>query len=70
MDTYIKREPQPVGELLPRCWLCGKVPDRGIAGGYLVRSRFICEDCETDIVELTVENERYSSFVEKLKELW
>ncbi|MGE5404725.1 MAG: sigma factor G inhibitor Gin [Candidatus Saccharibacteria bacterium] len=70
MYSYIKQEPQPCGQLLPRCWLCGEVPVRGIMGGYLIRSRFICEDCETDLVHLTVENERYNSFVEKLKELW
>ena len=35
-----------MGEILPVCIICGKVPKKGIAGGIFIRRRFLCEDCE------------------------
>lgn len=59
--------------VLPRCIICGKVPENGIMGGIFVKRHFICECCEKNIVALNRETqpeEQYFAIVGKLKQLW
>lgn len=61
--------PRVKGQVLPRCVLCEEVPVNGIAGGYLINGMFLCETCESAIVELEVGSSRYKYYVERIKRL-
>jgi|CZCA01.1.fsa_nt_gi hypothetical protein len=58
------------GKLLPRCRLCEEVPPRGIRGGYLINGVFICNLCETMILELEAGTEDYRELLGRIKKLW
>jgi len=57
------------GQLLPRCIFCEQVPLKGIAGGYLIKGAFLCEDCEREILGLKAGSVRYEFYREKIKKL-
>jgi hypothetical protein len=59
-----------IGVLLPRCSLCGEVPEKGIRGGIKIRKSFICEKCESHIVALQTGCSEYQVVLEKLKKIW
>lgn len=48
------------------CIVCGQTRTDGIR----IVSRFICADCESDIVRTDVEDDMYGYFVERLRALW
>ncbi|MDD2372888.1 MAG: sigma factor G inhibitor Gin [Syntrophomonadaceae bacterium] len=58
------------GVLLPRCHLCGEVPENGIRGGIRIRKTFICEKCESHIVSLQAGGSKYQMVLEQLKKIW
>lgn len=84
MTIAARRENQPetnaslLGEgvpssVLPHCIVCGKVPANGIMGGIFVKRQFICDCCETKIVNLDREKqseEQYLTIAGKLKKIW
>lgn len=55
------------GNLLPRCVMCGEVPRAGISSGIVVKKRFICSECEKNLVinQLTVGD--YKHLVEEFR---
>lgn len=55
--------------LLPKCILCKEVPNRGIAGGFLLTGQFICTDCEEKLLTLEYDDPTYNMMVQKLKEV-
>lgn len=61
--------PRVKGQLLPRCVLCEEVPVNGIARGYLINGMFLCETCESTIIELEVGSSQYKHYVERIKRL-
>lgn len=58
------------GVLLPRCHLCGNVPEKGIRGGVKIKRVFICEQCEQQIVTLQIGTDNYQYLIEELKKIW
>ncbi|HWJ02568.1 MAG TPA: sigma factor G inhibitor Gin [Verrucomicrobiae bacterium] len=58
------------GKLLPVCIICGETPLLGIADGVVLRGKFLCADCEKEILDLDVESNDYEEVVEKLKSIW
>lgn len=66
----MKTENESQGQLLPRCGLCGKVPTRGIRGGYMISRIFVCYGCEESIINLVMGSENYQSYLEKLHGLF
>ena len=61
------KEKPMTGILLPRCHLCGKVPEKGIRGGIRIRKTFICEQCESHIVFLQAGDSQYQTVLEQIK---
>ncbi|KKM12887.1 hypothetical protein SY88_01320 [Clostridiales bacterium PH28_bin88] len=59
-----------VPQLLPVCLLCEKTPEQGIRGGILVSRRFLCEQCQKEIIGLNAGDARYPRLIERLKRLW
>lgn len=59
--------PRVKGQLLPQCVLCEEVPLRGIAGGYLINGMFLCESCESAILNLEVGSSQYKYYLERIK---
>jgi hypothetical protein len=49
------------------CRICGRPQPNGIT---VVADFFICESCETEMVNTSVEDEKYPFFVRQLKPLW
>ena len=68
-DQALKELPRVAGQLLPRCALCEEVPPRGIAGGYLIKGMFLCETCESTILNLKVGSHQYELYMERIKKL-
>lgn len=56
--------------LVPKCFICGLTPYKGICGGILIGKRFLCSSCEAAIVKLDSEDEGYQFYVNGLKEMW
>ena len=48
-----------MGEILPVCMVCGQVPDKGIAGGFFIRRKFLCERCEGIILHASTHSPEY-----------
>jgi len=61
--------PRAKGQLLPRCVLCEEVPSRGIVGGYLINGMFLCETCESAILNLNVGSSQYEFYLERIKRI-
>lgn len=55
------------GKLLPVCSICQQVPTAGIRGGMKIKKSFICQSCETEIVNLTVGSAHYAEILDKIK---
>ena len=55
------------GVLLPRCYICGEVPEEGIRGGIKLKRAFICTRCEQDIIAADVGSSQYRRLLEKIK---
>jgi predicted SprT family Zn-dependent metalloprotease len=56
--------------ILPRCHLCGEVPEKGIRGVIKIGKVFICEKCEKQIVSIPVGSTKYSHLLKGLKKIW
>lgn len=54
-------------KLLPVCAICHLIPRNGIGGGIRLKKSFICSDCETEIANLTADQEVYEEMIEKIK---
>ncbi|MGR6837234.1 sigma factor G inhibitor Gin [Syntrophomonas erecta] len=68
---YLNTIPQSEsGVLLPRCSLCGQVPEKGIRGGIRIKRAFICEKCEADILNMEVGSPRYQDYINLMKEIF
>lgn len=48
------------------CVMCGHKEKNGI----MIHQGFICDDCANEIVHTEVGEEKYSFFIEKMKDLW
>jgi len=48
-----------MGEILPVCIVCGRIPKKGIAGGIFIRRRFLCESCENMLLTAAYESQDY-----------
>jgi hypothetical protein len=59
----------PRGVLLPRCIMCGQVPQGGIRGGIKVKKAFICTSCEQQLIYSDVGSIKYQIFLEKIKQI-
>ncbi|MEA1960560.1 MAG: sigma factor G inhibitor Gin [Bacillota bacterium] len=57
------------GQLLPRCSICGCVPEDGIAGGIRIRNTFICKSCEQRIVLIDIGSVEYEFLLGKIKSI-
>lgn len=57
----------PAKEELKTCMVCGRPQASGIT---VAEEFFICEACETEMVNTSVEDEKYPFFVRQLKPLW
>lgn len=58
------------GNLIPKCFVCGLTPKKGIHGGILIGKRFLCTSCEVAIVQLNADDEYYQFYVDGLKKIW
>ena len=56
--------------LLPVCLMCGETPTLGIMGGVVLRGKFLCTQCEEQILSLDAEGKEYDVVIEKLKQIW
>lgn len=56
--------------LVPKCFVCGLTPYKGIHGGILIGKGFLCSLCEAVIVQLDANDEDYQFYVERLKRIW
>ncbi len=52
----------------PKCSFCGSI--WGFTGGIMVRSSFICIQCEKNIIASDAGSPRYSYYVRGLKKIW
>ena len=48
------------------CVVC----ERECAKGMHILSRFVCSDCESEIISTPVDDDLYEYFVERLRVLW
>lgn len=48
------------------CIVCGEPKEEGI----MIVTEFICNFCESTIVQTNVEDERYPFFVKQMRQLW
>lgn len=59
-DMQIRPDP------LPQCIVCTEQSDQGI----YIWTQFICKQCEGEMVETEVCDEKYSFFVKQMKKIW
>jgi len=67
MDKTDVVQDREIGKLLPRCLICGEVPEGGIRDGLKLKKGFICGGCERKIVYLEPGSLEYEDIVGKLK---
>ncbi|MFD2170750.1 sigma factor G inhibitor Gin [Tumebacillus lipolyticus] len=48
------------------CIICGEAKQQGIR----IISQFLCQDCEREIVATDVQDEKYSYYVARMKQIW
>ncbi|MFV9511756.1 sigma factor G inhibitor Gin [Tepidibacillus sp. LV47] len=48
------------------CVMCGQKEKEGI----FIQGGFICDNCEKEIVQTEVQDEKYRYFIQQLKQLW
>ncbi|RXZ79251.1 inhibitor of sigma-G Gin [Paenibacillaceae bacterium] len=51
---------------LHQCIICGNVKENGI---HIV-TEFICDGCESEMVQTDVKDAKYPFFVHQLKQIW
>lgn len=56
--------------LVPKCISCERTPEGGIREGVLIGKKFLCSKCEGKITRLSVDDENYAFFTERLKKVW
>lgn len=55
-------------KVLPVCYLCSKVPEDGIRGGFFLKGIFICNECEKELINSRPERkEEYMLTIAKLR---
>ena len=54
------------GMILPVCFVCGKVHEKGLHGGIHIKGKFICTDCEKQICTLQAKAPAYPQMLQKL----
>lgn len=64
------RENECGHKVLPVCFLCNKVPEEGIRGGFFLRGIFICSKCEEELINSRPEKrEEYMLTIAKLRNI-
>lgn len=59
-----------MGKVVPVCFFCQQIPEQGFAGGIFLFSKFLCEQCQDKILEVSSEDADYEHVLGKIKELW
>lgn len=58
------------GKVLPYCYICEQVPERGIKGVLKLGRKFICRECENKIITCDINSPDYEKIIKIIKELW
>jgi len=53
--------------ILPRCYFCHSIPEKGIHGGWRFRQAFICDRCEQKIINTEVGSLYYQELMGKIR---
>lgn len=48
------------------CIICNESSERGLS----IWEKFICSQCEAEIIQTEVEDEKYTFFIHQLRKLW
>jgi hypothetical protein len=56
--------------LLPVCDFCNQVPEQGIKGVMRVGKAWLCQACESRIIQMEVGSPDYEVMLEKMKNIW
>ena len=59
-----------MGKLLPECFVCEQIPINGINQGIILFKKFLCEQCQNQILEINNEDSNYQHILGKIRELW
>jgi hypothetical protein len=66
MKEVKTKENQTKSDHLPQCIVCSEISEQGI----YIWSQFICKECEGEMVETEVCDEKYPFFVKQMKKIW
>lgn len=56
--------------LLPICSICNRVPVQGIKGVMRVGKAWLCQTCESEILQMEVGSADYKNMLEKIRSVW
>jgi transcription initiation factor IIE alpha subunit len=66
MKEVKAKDVQTKSDHLPQCIVCSEKSEQGM----YIWSQFICKQCEGEMVETEVCDEKYSFFVKQMKKIW
>ncbi len=70
MRSVPSRPESKCGLLLPRCGLCQKVPEHGIAGGLKLKQLFVCQECEKLILNIEIGTPGYEKIMKQIRRIF
>lgn len=65
-ENTARKLEQPPSRAQDICMVCGQRKRQGIR----VIEQWICQPCETEIVNTEVEEKKYAFFIQRLRKLW
>ncbi len=61
------QKPNYSGCVVPRCSVCQQIPAAGICGGIKLGKAFLCQECETVLMQTPVGSNEYHRIMEGLR---
>jgi len=68
-EKLVMNEEKVIGKVLPVCYRCAQVPEKGLYDGFRVEGMFFCTDCQQELFMAEQGSPEYQEFLFLIKGL-
>jgi len=68
-ENLVVNEEKVIGKVLPVCYRCAQVPEKGLYDGFRVEGMFFCTDCQQELFMAEQGSPEYQEFLFLIKGL-
>ena len=68
-ENLVIHEEKVIGKVLPVCYRCAQVPEKGLYDGFRVEGMFFCTDCQQELFMAEQGSPEYQEFLFLIKGL-